>query len=65
MVFSETAQPSFSYYAPVAVRSLSQWTTFTRNINWALNWSGLKNSLSQGNTYLKISKKINKIHCTF
>ena len=26
MVFSETAQPSFSYYAPVAVCSPSQWT---------------------------------------
>ena len=29
MVFSEKAQPSFSYYAPVAVCSLSQLTTFT------------------------------------
>ena len=44
MVFSEKAQTSFSYYAPVAVCSLSQWTTFTENINWALNWPGLKDS---------------------
>ena len=57
MVFSETAQPSFSYYAPVAVCSLSQWTTLTGNINWALNWPGLKDSLSQGNQDLNISKK--------
>ena len=48
MVFSETAQPSFSYYDLVTVCSLSQWTTFTENINWASNWPGPKDSLGRG-----------------
>ena len=55
-VFSETAQTLFSYYDIVRVCSLSQWTTLTGNINWALNWPGTKASLDQGNPDLNMSK---------
>ena len=60
MVFSETAQPSISYYDPVTVCSLSQWTTSTGNINWALNWPCPNDSLGRGNTDLKFGKKLTK-----
>ena len=60
MVFSETAQPSFSYYAPIAVCSLSQWTTFTETINWAMNWPGPSKLQRKHNKKMKVALSLRK-----